>query len=459
MQVFTKTMRLDEKDLDQIVDDIAFLASVKDRGKILNILMSTHPADIADIIRNLPEKEQRYVFSLLDADTASEVIMELDDYSREKLVSELKHERISEIVDEMDSDDATDFVSELSEDVAEKVLASIDKQDSEEVKQLLRHEEDTAGGIMQMEFVAVRENVTVDEAIKEIRKKAEEVEEVYNVYVVDENDRLVGVLPLKRLILARPNTRVKNIMDEDVISVPTTMDQEEVANIFRRYNLVAVPVVDEEGRLLGRITIDDVVDVMEEEASEDIQKMAGLADEEEIRETSAFKISMVRLPWLLVAFVGELISALVLHHFEASLNQIFMAALFIPLMMAMGGNSGNQAAIIVVRAIALGELTPDDIFKRLRKEFRVSFIIGVTCGALLFVLVTLLGDMRFGAILAISMLIVILNATLVGASIPLILKKLGIDPAIATGPFISTSNDIIGLLIYLGLTSVLMQYL
>lgn len=452
-------MRLDEKDLDQIVDDIAFLASVKDRGKILNILMSTHPADIADIIRNLPEKEQRYVFSLLDADTASEVIMELDDYSREKLVSELKHERISEIVDEMDSDDATDFVSELSEDVAEKVLASIDKQDSEEVKQLLRHEEDTAGGIMQMEFVAVRENVTVDEAIKEIRKKAEEVEEVYNVYVVDENDRLVGVLPLKRLILARPNTRVKNIMDEDVISVPTTMDQEEVANIFRRYNLVAVPVVDEEGRLLGRITIDDVVDVMEEEASEDIQKMAGLADEEEIRETSAFKISMVRLPWLLVAFVGELISALVLHHFEASLNQIFMAALFIPLMMAMGGNSGNQAAIIVVRAIALGELTPDDIFKRLRKEFRVSFIIGVTCGALLFVLVTLLGDMRFGAILAISMLIVILNATLVGASIPLVLKKLGIDPAIATGPFISTSNDIIGLLIYLGLTSVLMQYL
>ncbi|MFQ5768997.1 MAG: magnesium transporter, partial [bacterium] len=343
--------------------------------------------------------------------------------------------------------------------VAERVLKSIDKEDSEEVKELLRHEEDTAGGIMALEFVSVSEDDTIDEAIKEIRAKAKEVGEVYNVYVVNNTGKLVGVLPLKKLILAKPNEKVKNIMNKDVISVPTNMDQEEVANIFRRYNLVSVPVVDNLGKLVGRITVDDVVDVMEEEASEDIQKMAGLTDEEELHETSAFKISMVRLPWLLIAFVGEMVSAFVLHNFEASLNQIFIAALFIPLMMAMGGNSGIQAATIVVRGLALGELNPADTLKRLKKEFRVSFLNGTICGILLFGVVSVFGEPRFGIVLGFTMLVVILNASFVGASIPLVLKRVGIDPAIATGPFITTSNDIVGLFIYLGLTSLALQYI
>ncbi|MFQ5863772.1 MAG: magnesium transporter [bacterium] len=450
---------MEETDLRNIIDDIEFLAAEKDGRMILNILIGNHTADIANIIRNLSDEHGKYVFSLLDADTASDVVMELDDVSREKLVSELRQERISEIIDEMDSDDATDLVAELPEEVAEYVLESIDKADSEEVKELLRHEEDTAGGIMALEFISVPQDVKVDEAIKEIRAKADEVGEVYNVYAVDDSGKLVGVLPLKKLILARSNQRVKNIMNKDVISVPTNMDQEEVANVFRRYNLVSVPVVDESEKLVGRITVDDVVDVMEEEASEDMQKMAGLTDEEEIRETSAFKISMVRLPWLLVAFVGEMFSALVLHRFEASLNQIFIAALFIPLMMAMGGNSGMQAATIVVRGLALGELNPADTFERLKKEFRVSLLNGAVCGILLFGVVTLFGEPRFGIVLGLVMLVVILNASFVGASIPLILKRIGVDPAIATGPFITTSNDVVGLFIYLGLTTLAIQFI
>jgi magnesium transporter len=450
---------MEEIDLENIIDDIEYLAAEKDGRMILNILVGNHAADIANIIRNLSDEHSKYVFSLLDADTASDVVMELDDVSREKLVSELQHDRLSEIVDEMDSDDATDLVAELPQDVAEYVLESIDKADSEEVKELLRHEEDTAGGIMALEFVSVSEDDTVDEAIKEIRAKAEEVGEVYNVYVVDHSGKLVGVLPLKKLILARSNQKVKNIMNKDVISVPTDLDQEEVANLFRRYNLVSVPVVDRLGNLVGRITVDDVVDVMEEEASEDIQKMAGLTDEEEIRETSALKISMIRLPWLLIAFVGEMFSALVLYNFEASLNQIFIAALFIPLMMAMGGNSGMQSATIVVRGLALGELNPADTFQRLKKEFRVSLVNGLVCGGLLFAVVTLFGQPRFGIILGFVMLLVILNASFVGASVPLVLKRIGVDPAIATGPFITTSNDVIGLFIYLGLTTLALQFI
>ncbi len=450
---------MDDLDLKNIIDDIEYLASEKNSGMILNILVGNHPADIAEILGNLSEENEKYVFGLFDADTASDVIVELDDVTREKLVSELQHERISEIVDEMESDDATDLVAELPDEVAEKVLDAIDEEGSEEVKELLQHDEDTAGGIMALEYVAVSEDTTVDEAIKEIRAKAEEVPEVYNVYVFDKDGMLAGFLPLKNLIVAQASQKIKDVLIADVISVPIEMDQEEVANIFRRYNLVSLPVVDELGKLVGRITVDDIVEVIEEEASEDIQKMAGIADEEEIRETSVFKISFGRLPWLLVGFVGQLIAAFVLSQFEASLRDIFLAISFIPMMMAMGGNSGIQAATIVVRGIALGELSPDDTFKRLSREIKVSLFNGAVCGLLLFGIIAVFDTPTFGFVLALSMLAVIINASILGASIPLILRKVGVDPAIAAGPLITTFNDIIGLAIYLGLVTAALQFL
>lgn len=448
---------MEETDLRNIIEDIEYLASEKNGRMILNILIGNHPADIAQILNNL-SKDEKYIFELLDADTASDVIIELDDVTREKLVSDLQHERLSEIVDEMESDDATDLVAELPDEVAERVLDAITDEGSDEVKELLQHEEDTAGGIMALEYVAVSEDTTVDEAIKEIRAKAEEVPEVYNVYVVNKEGMLVGFLPLKNLIVAKAKQMIKEVLIEDVISVPTHMDQEEVANIFRRYNLVSLPVVDEIGKLVGRITVDDVVDVIEEEASEDIQKMAGIVDEEEIRETSVFKISFGRLPWLLVGFIGQLVAALVLSQFEQSLKDVVLAIFFIPLMMAMGGNSGIQAATIIVRGIALGELNPRDTLKRLRKEIQVSLFNGTVCGILLFGVITLFDKPEFGLVLALAMIIVIFNASVVGATIPLVLRKVGVDPAIATGPLITTFNDIIGLAIYLGLVTLALQY-
>lgn len=450
---------MEKADLKNIVADLEYLAAEKNNRMILNILVGNHPADLADIIRDLSEEHGKYVFGALDADTASDVLVEMDDIFREKLLSELKEERLSEIVDEMDSDDATDIVAELPEEVAEKILEAIDEEDSAEVKELLRHEEDSAGGIMALEFVSVSQEQTVDEAIREIRKKAEEVSEVYNVWVVGQANMLVGVLPLKKLLLARSHEKVKDIMNAEVLSVPAEMDQEEVANFFRRYDLISVPVVDHGGQLVGRITVDDVVDVMEEEASEDIQKMAGLTEDDELHETSILKISFGRLPWLLVALVGQLIAAMVLSQFETSFKDTSIIVIFIPLMMAMGGNAGIQAATIIVRGMALGQLNAGGTAKRLGKEVKVALLNGTVCGIALFALIAVLDAPPFAFVLSISMLIVILNASLFGASIPLMLRRVGVDPALATGPLITTFNDIVGLFIYLALVTAALQHI
>jgi len=245
-----------------------------------------------------------------------------------------------------------------------------------------------------------------------------------------------------------------------MISVDTTVDQEQVANLARRYDLVAIPVVDQQGRLKGRITFDDVADVMQEEASEDMQRMAGIADEEEFREKSIFRISQVRMPWLLIGFTGELISAYILNHFEASLHEIIAAAFFIPIIMAMGGNAGIQSSTIMVRGMATGEINLYEIRKRLFREILVSLVNGLLCGLLLFFVVTIwLKQPRFGLLLAAVLMLVILNASFVGAFVPVLLKKVKIDPAIATGPFITTSNDVLGLSIYLALVTTFISYL
>lgn len=445
---------MDQNDIREIVENIRFLISVKDTAKLKNILLSTHPADIADIFDHFDEDERDYLFSFLPPEEASEVIVELDDFHRGDLLEDLNEDRLSELVDEMDSDDATDLVAELPSEVADKVLQSIDEQDSDEVKELMRHDEESAGGIMALEFIVVSQNSTIDEAIREIRKKAEEVEDVYYVYVIDDNGILVGTLSLKNLILSGSKRKVSEVMDRDVISVDEDMDQEEVANIAKKYDLVAVPVVDKRKRLVGRITIDDIVDVIEDEASEDIHRFAGITDEEEIHEKSSFKISRARLPWLLVAFGGQLCSAFILHHFQSTLKEIIIATFFIPIIMAMGGNVGIQSSTIMVRGLATGEIGLIHARRQFLKEMRVSLINGFVCGILILLIVGLwLKEIQFGAILALSLFLIIVNAGFVGALIPLVCKKLNIDPAIATGPFITTTNDAFGLLIYLGLTT------
>ena len=451
---------MEEKDIKEIIENISYLAEVEDVPMIKNFFIGMHPADQAEILHHLDEEVSNHLFSLLDAETASDVISEMDDISRDQILDELDEERISEIVDEMDSDDATDLVSDLPEAMAKKVLESIDKEDSDEVIELLSHEEDTAGGIMAKEFVSVNQNCSVEQVIQEIRSKSDEVEDIYYVYVIDDRNVLVGLLTLKDLILTSSDTKVVEIMSRDVVAVKTTMDQEEVANIAKRYDMVAIPVIDEQGKLVGRITFDDVADVMEDEASEDIQRMAGITDEEEFRETSILRISQVRLPWLLVGFAGQILCAFILSEFEVELQKIIAAAFFIPIIMAMGGNSGIQSSTIMVRGMATGEIGLFDIRKRLYREIFVSLLNGVICGILLFVIITMwFQNPKFGLLLSSVLVLVILNASFIGAFIPVVLKRINIDPAIATGPFITTSNDVIGLLVYLGLITIFLPYL
>jgi len=436
----------------KFLDDIKALIEEEAAESVLGILADLHPADIADLINHLDKDEAHYVFNLLDTETASNVILELDENLREKILDETAPEKIANIVDELDTDDATDIVSELSDEVAEQVLGIIEPESSEDVKELLQYEEDTAGGLMNSDFVSVDEEATIANAIDQVRLKAEDIDHIYHIYVLKSNGELAGLFPIKFLLTQPLDTKVSTILSDDLISVTPEMDQEEVAKLMKKYDLPAIPVVDNNGIMLGRITIDDIVDVMGEEAEEDIQKFAGLTDEEEISDSS-FRISRIRLPWLFVSLFGELISALVLSSFHASIEQILIASFFIPIVMAMGGSSGTQAAIVMVRRLTEHDLWFKDSSKKIIKEFAVGFFNGLVCASILLIATHILFDaeVQFSMVLSFSLLVIMIFSTVIGATIPIIMKRLGADPAIATGPFVTTMNDIVGLSIYLSI--------
>lgn len=445
-------------DIDTIIPDIQELIEKKNKGALQNILVDLHPADIAQIFAHLKKDERTYLFTILPPDIASSVLANLDPPLMEELTEEVGLDKISTIVSEMDSDDAADFVAALPEESVPEILQRIPKEESDEIKELLHYEEDTAGGIMALEYVALPETATVNHAIEEIRRlrAKDEISHVYSVYVVDKENHLLGTVSMTDLVLADGDTLLKDIMETDIPTVSTDMDQEEVANIFSKYDLVSMPVVDKEHHLVGRITIDDIVDVMEEEGAEDISYIAGAPDEE-ITEESTFKLARARLPWLLVAFFGEIISALLLNQFNVTLQQKVMVAFFIPIVMAMGGSTAQQASVIVIRGLATGDLSVRDTTKRLLKEFRISFFNSLFFAILIFIIVSIWDTPFFAGILAVSIFVVINNAAIIGALIPLTFKRLNIDPALAAAPFISTTNDILGILIYLSITTVVLK--
>ena len=437
---------------NELLDNISDLIEERSSENILSIFRDLHSADIAEIINHLKYDEADYSFSLLDTETASEVILELDENLRERILKNIDRAKITDIIDELDTDDATDIVSDLPEDVAEHVLENIDKEDSDELKELLKYAEDSAGGIMNSDYVFVHDTATVKDAIEVVRLNAEEFEHIYYIYVLDSSDVLKGVISLKSLLVHPLDTIVTSVMEEDLIYVKPEDDQEEVANIIEKYDLVSVPVVDDLKRMLGRITIDDVVDVIHEEASEDIQKIAGLSDEQETSD-SIFRISRIRLPWLMIGLLGEMGSAFVLSSFQASIQKIVIASFFIPVVMAMGGASGTQAAIVMVRGISTGDIWMNRIFGTLSKEFGVALLNGLACATVLLGITHFLfhSELVFSFILSGALIVIMIFATMLGSIIPLVLKKINIDPAVATGPFVSTTNDIFGLVIYLTL--------
>lgn len=445
-------------DFDIILPEIEMLIEEKNHSALLNILIDLHPADIEEVLNCLHKEERQNLFHLLPNELASEVLAELDAPIKEQVLENISEDKLSRLVDQMDSDDAADIVAELPEKVAEGVLSKMEDEASNEVQELLHHEEDSAGGIMALEFISMSSTATVNETIEKIREVHEEIENIYAIWVIDEQDRLIGMASLTDLVLAKGYTTLHEIMEVEIHPAKVDMDQEEVATLFRKYDLVSAPVVDDSMRIVGRITVDDIVDVLEEEGSEDLAFMAGAPDEE-VLEESAFILSKARLPWLLVAFVGEIVAAIILSRFELTLQQMAMVAFFIPIVMAMGGSTAQQASVIVVRGLAMGDINLTDTWKRLFKEIRISLINSSFFSILLFIIVYMWDGLLFAGILSSSLFIVINNAAVVGALVPLTFKRFNIDPALAAAPFISTINDIIGILIYLTITTSVLNFL
>jgi magnesium transporter len=434
---------------DEILSNISTLIEERAAESLLNIVLDLHPADTAEILNHIKFDDAKYLFHLLPTETAGEVIVELDESLRERLLEHIDADKITDIVDELDVDDATDIVADLPDDVAEQVLDNIDPEYSDDVKELLKYPEDSAGGIMNSDFIEINEKAAVKDAIEEIRKNSAEIDHIYHIYVVNDAGQLVGLVLLKNLLLNPLDTPISSLIEEDLFSVEAEADQEEAANMMEKYDLIALPVVDKNRKMLGRITIDDIVDVIHEEAAEDIQKIAGLSEEEEFAH-SIFRVSRIRLPWLLFGLMGEMVSAIVLSSFQASIEKVLISSFFVPIVMAMGGSSGTQSAIVVVRAMATSEVWMGAAFSRLSKEFGIALLNGLACSFILLLATHFFweANIGFSIVLSISLLIIMINATMIGAMAPILLNKMNIDPAIATGPFVATANDILGLLIY-----------
>lgn len=438
------------------VEIIEMLLESEDLEALKAQLPEMHPADIAEAVERIGHEEQILIFSVLEPDFAAEVLAELDGPVLQQVITDFSEDQLVTVIGALDSDDATDIIGELDEDLARRILAAMPWKEFSEVETLLRHDEDTAGGIMALEIVAVEETRTAQQAMETLRRKSDEVEDVYNIYVIDSQGVLKGIVSLKELVLANPNATLAEIMDPEPITVSEDQDQEEVANLFTKYDLVAAPVVNVKGKLVGRITVDDVLHVVEEEASEDIARMAGITDDE-LQEKSVLKLSSVRLPWLVFAFCGQMVAAYILGKFEATIHETVMAVFFIPLVMAMGGNIGIQSATVLIRGLSLGDIRMQDSGRRILTEGAVGFLNGLVISILLAGGVVLFTSHdKFGIVIGIALVAVLLNAALLGTLIPLFLKRIGVDPAVATGPFITTMNDILGLLIYFGIITLSM---
>jgi magnesium transporter len=427
-------------------------------GELVAEFETLHPADAAEIMEELDEDQAALFYQLFDEEKSADILMELEEETRERVVSHLSPDVIAnEILFNLDSDDAADFVAELDEDVKEKVIEEIeDLEQAKTIVDLLAYEEDTAGGLMAKELIKVNENWSVMTCVREMRRQAENVEEVHTVYVVDDDDRLKGTLSLKKLLTNSTRTKVKEIFNPTVISVKATTDDEEVAMIMQKYDLVVLPVVDDLERLLGRITVDDVLDVMKEEAERDYQMASGISESVE-QSDDLFRLTRARLPWLLVGMFGGVVAAQMLDLF--SLEENGTMGLFIPLIAAMGGNVGVQSAAIIVQSLANESIKRGTIGNKLAKELGVGLLNGAIISVLVFGISQLLGwEIMLATTVSIALFAVIIFAALFGTFVPLTLDKYNIDPALATGPFITTTNDVIGLCIYFGIGKIILGF-
>jgi len=435
---------------EKLIDDAKNFIQQGDQKALGRLLEEMMPADVADLIEHLDRDERISIFNVLEPEGAGDVLVEIEPPVQGRILEGLDNQAISEIVQGLESDDAADLVGDLPADRAKEIIETLGEDVSQDLEKLLPYPDDTAGGLMGLEYMAIRDDATVGDAIRLIREKREEVGNLYYIWVVDDFGRLVGVISLKDLVLEPSSDRkIREIMNPEVISIHPDADQEEVVHLVKKYDLVNIPVVDAQHRLIGRITHDDIIDVIEEETDEDISFMVGVINQE-ITEDSPLKISRARLPWLIAGLLGEIVSALVISRFETSIEKIIALSFFFPVIMAMGGSTGNQAATIVVRGLATGDISLLKIGRRLLVEMKVALLNGLICGVLLGAIVGLwISDFRLGSVVGLALVVIVLNASFLGASVPIALRKLHFDPALGTVPFVATSNDILGLLIYL----------
>ncbi|ELR68223.1 Mg/Co/Ni transporter MgtE [Fulvivirga imtechensis AK7] len=421
----------------------------KDESFIKESLQGVNPADISTLLHEFDTEDSKYVIDLLPLETRAEIINDLDEDIREKFLKVFEPNELTEIVNHLDSDDAVDILNELPIKEREEVIANLDNEEKEaNILDLLRYDEDVAGGLMAKELIKANVNWTVVQCIEEIRRQAENVQKVYSVYVVDDNDRLLGRVSLKRIILADDKKKIADIYEPGLVSVETYMSEEEVAQVMRKYDLEAVPVVNMQGKLLGRITIDDVVDVITELADEERQIMSGISGDVEEAD-SVWMLSRARLPWLIIGIIGGLINARLIGVFEDDLLRITAIAFFIPLIQATGGNVGIQSSSIVVQSLANPSVFNDSMVKRLVKVFLVAALNGIMLSLLVYGVNMITGgsqDLSF--VVSIALFSVVLIASFMGTITPLVLDKFGFNPALASGPFITTTNDLLGLAIY-----------
>lgn len=438
-----------------LTETIRVLLEEKKYNTLRDILETMKPYDIATVFEELQDEKTPILFRILPKELAAETFVEMDDETQEFLIHGFSDSELKEVVDELFVDDAVDLIEEMPANVVKRILRQADKDMRKEINELLKYPEDSAGSIMTTEFIVLRPDMTAEMAIKRIRRTGVDKETIYTCYVTDENIKLIGITTVKDLLLADDDDIVKDLMEENVIAVNTLDDQEQVAQMFSNYNFLALPVVDNENRMVGIVTIDDAIDVIQEEATEDIEKMAAvLPSDKPYMKTSVWGIYKKRMPWLLILMLSATFTSVIISSFEGALASVIVLSSFIPMITGSGGNAGSQASVSVIRALSLGEIEFKNILRILWKELRVSFLCGLTLAVANFIKLMAF-DLRgesnaflIAVVVSLTLLGTIMMAKIVGGSLPLFASKLGFDPAVMANPLITTVCDSLSLLIY-----------
>ncbi len=440
---------------DHDIERIGAFVEAADAPAARDELREMHPADIAELFRSLDLRQAEWLFNLIeDNEQKADVLMELDEEDRKRLLEDMDPEQIGHFIDLLDTDDAVDLIQELDEEDREEVIQHIDDvEQAGDIVDLLQYDEDTAGGLMGTELIEVNENLSMPDCLKEMRRQAEELDDIYYVYVVDDDRRLKGVLPLKKMITHPAVSKIKHVMQADPVSVHADTPIADVAIDFEKYDLVAMPVVDSIGRLVGQITVDDVMDEVREQSERDYQLASGISSDVDA-DDSVFAQTKARLPWLLIGVLGGIVSSLILAGFEAQLAAVTALALFIPLIGGTGGNVGVQASAIVVQGLANGRLDIKEAWRQVGRSVLISLLNAVVISVVMFFycFFTQPGDYAVMWAVSVSLFVIVIFSTVFGTLVPLTLERLKVNPALATGPFIQITNDVVGLMIYVGLS-------